>query len=144
MYSSSDSYTCLTNNCELAGHVKALSFVEGSALDVLAAARDKIHLGWKLMADPLYGNFKPNQQPYRTLVLKRPENSSIVDMESLSLIENALTIYGAASVLRLPADMPPDTGADFRYLDFALMEDTFRACGLFLSDIVRKTGEVSL
>ena len=40
--------------------------------------------------------------------------------------------------------MQSDTGADFRYLDFALMEDTFRACGLFLSDIVRKTGEVSL
>ena len=143
MYSSSDSYTCLTNNCELAGHVKALSFVEGSALGVLAAARDKIHLGWKLMADPLYGNFKPNQQPYRTLVLHRPDNGA-VDMESLSLIESAITFYGASPVRRLPGELPPETDADFRYLDFVLMEDTFRACGLLTSAIERKAKEVGL
>ena len=95
------------------------------------------------MADPLYGNFKPNQQPYRTLVLHRPDNGA-VDMESLSLIESAITFYGASPVRRLPGELPPETDADFRYLDFVLMEDTFRACGLLTSAIERKAKEVGL
>lgn len=144
LYSSSANYICYTNNYELKGHVKAMSLVDGSALDVLSAARDKIHLGWKLMADPLYGNFKPNQQPYRTLVLRHPEDGAAADMESLSLIENSLAVYGASPVRRLPGDLPADMDADFRYLDFVLMEDTFRVCGLLFSVIERISGEVSL
>ncbi|MBP8633583.1 MAG: GrdX family protein, partial [Synergistaceae bacterium] len=63
-------YTCLTNNKNLAACLEEAQFVDGPALSVLKRARDLIHSGWELEANPLYGNLKPSQQPYRTLVLK--------------------------------------------------------------------------
>ena len=98
-----------------------------------------MHTGWELLSNPLYGNFKPNQQPYRTLVLRKGQ-SSAADMESLSLIESAMGIYRNAPVVRLPEDMPEDTGGDFRYLDFKLMEETFRTYGLLSSVFGRTAG----
>ncbi|MEG1823914.1 MAG: GrdX family protein [Cloacibacillus sp.] len=120
------SYVCISNNPNLKGHVKSLDYLDGGALDVLKAGRDLIHLGWELLADPLYGNFKPNQQPYRSLILKKDNIVTMpLNMESLNLIENAIEIYKGASRLTMPGDLPEKTDDDFRYLDFVLLEETF-------------------
>lgn len=120
------SYVCISNNPNLKGHVKSLDYLDAGALDVLKAGRDLIHLGWELLADPLYGNFKPNQQPYRSLILKKDNIVAMpLNMESLNLIENAIEIYKGASRLAMPGDLPEKTDDDFRYLDFVLLEETF-------------------
>ena len=68
---SSFSYICITNNPALKGLVKHLEYMDASSLDVLKKGRALVHEGWELLASPFYGNFKPNQQPYRTLVLRK-------------------------------------------------------------------------
>lgn len=95
-----------------------------------------IHVGWRLIANPLYGNLKPNQQPYRTLVLAKGE-SSAVDFESLQLIENAIRYYESSHALRLPGSLPEETDKDFRYIDYMLMEETFRAGGILIRPLTR-------
>lgn len=98
--------------------------------------RDMVHVGWRLIASPLYGNLKPNQQPYRTLVLTKGE-SSAVDFESLQFIENAIRYYESSHVLRLPGSLPEETDKDFRYIDYMLMEETFRAGGMLIRPLTR-------
>lgn len=132
-------YVCITNNDEVAECVDEARFVEGNAISVLTIARDMVHQGWKLVASPLYGNFKPNQQPYRTIVLSR-ENKGIrdtVDGYSLQLIEAAMKIYVECEIKRMPGDMPDQIDRDYKYVDFALMEDTLEKCGILRRHLQR-------
>ncbi|WP_165064623.1 GrdX family protein [Desulfovibrio sp. ZJ200] len=46
--------------------------VDDDARAVLIRARDLVHRGWRLANHPLYGNFRPHQQPYRSIVLLVP------------------------------------------------------------------------
>ncbi|MEG1603216.1 MAG: GrdX family protein [Cloacibacillus sp.] len=137
------SYVCISNNPNLKGHVKSLDYLDGGALDVLKAGRDLIHLGWELLADPLYGNFKPNQQPYRSLILKKDNIVTMpLNMESLNLIENAIEIYKGASRLTMPGDLPEKTDDDFRYLDFVLLEETFHQYSVLTPPAAEATAAV--
>lgn len=56
-------------------------------LKLLELVRDKIHKGYKLLTHPLAGSVKPNETPYRTIVVA--ENSEL-HMESLIMIERSI------------------------------------------------------
>lgn len=45
-----------------------LRLLDDSACAVLICARDLVHKGWRLANHPLYGNFRPHQQSYRSLI----------------------------------------------------------------------------
>ena len=49
--------------------------------------RDRVHLGAKLINHPLSGSVKPNESPYKSLVLSN--ENGMVDFVSLKLIESA-------------------------------------------------------
>jgi hypothetical protein len=135
-------YVCITNNKDLAECVDDARLVEGPAISVLTFARDMIHKGWKLVASPLYGNFKPAQQPYRTLVLSRKikDEHILADSYSIELIESAMHIFRECEIKRIPGDMPDEIDSDYKYVDFALMEDTLRECGILRCDFHRCIG----
>ena len=113
---------------------------DGSALLVLLAARDLIHAGWRLLHHPLYGNYRPHQQPYRSVLLARrdaaadsPRGGDVqrtpTDSESLHLIEAALGFFSNSRILT------PDMAAtsllkDCAALDFALMRLPLQQAGL--------------
>lgn len=134
---------CVSNNPDLDGRLRSFELVGGTALDVLKKSRDLVHLGWSLASAPLYGNFKPNQQPYRTLVLTK-EQSSAVDAESLTLIENAVRFYESSPAVRAPGEQQDAVERDFRYVDYMLMEETFKACGILLLRQAHCAEEVDL
>lgn len=96
-----------------------------------------IHAGWRIVANPLYGNLKPNQQPYRTLVLTKEEERSSLDLESLELIESAIRIHENSHILMLPGSLPLEVDKDLRYIDFMLIEETLKSSGLFVRPLVR-------
>jgi len=135
-------YTCITNNNDLAKCVSNVQFVDGPALSVLIMGRDLIHKGWKLAANPFYGNLKPNQQPYRTLVLSSDRENELVKVEerSLFLIESAITAYSECKVIRKPGDMAEEIDMDYKYVDFALMEETLKSCGMLRECLKRTAG----
>ena len=132
---------CITNNKDLAECVDDAELIDGPAISVLTIARDMIHQGWKLVASPLYGNFKPAQQPYRTLILSREKKDRHIpaDRHSLELIESAMNIFRECEIKRIPGDMPDQIDSDYKYVDFALMEDTLRECGILRCDLHRCT-----
>ena len=102
---------------------------QNSALPVLLAGRALIHGGWRLLNHPLYGNFRPHQQPYRSLLLQsNPKAASqddglervTLDRMSLHLIEEAINLYRSVPVLD-PDQAPAVFREDCALLDFELM-----------------------
>ncbi len=101
--------------------------VPGSALAVFVAGRDAVHLGWRLLNHPLYGNFLPGHQPCRTLLLAAPQSEGAgTDLESLEMVEQAQARYAAVKNLPAPQDVGEALRCDCALLDKALMEETFR------------------
>ena len=125
---------CITNNPSWGQEYSCTDFVDGSAWDVLVNARDLVHKGWRFLGHPLYGNFQPVRQPYRTLLMEAPETGQsdavTVDMESFEMLETALEAFrdgfaqhGQGEIL---SRLPREQLNDFALLDRSLMEHTLR------------------
>ncbi len=80
----------ITNNDMVIDSVEsvALEFVEGDASNVLLRVRDLVHKGFVLVSHPSAGSLKPDESPYRT-VLVAPGDAE-VDFRSLAILESAL------------------------------------------------------
>jgi hypothetical protein len=101
---------------------------------VLVAARDLIHKGHILLTHPLYGNFLPNQQPYRTLILSEPRPEAPVDQTSLNLIEEAVSVFrNYAGRWALPGQKKESIERDYALIDADLMQESLRHYGFNIS-----------
>ena len=115
-------YRALTNNPlvrEWGGTSDRIHIIwqEGSLLEVLTEARDLIHLGWRLLNHPLASSIKPNQTPYKTLVLAK---EAALDLQSLRAIEGART---TAAALGSFTGGSQRVLADLQYIDWDLSKD---------------------
>lgn len=54
---------------------------------VLLKARDLIHEGYKLLTHPLSGSVKPNETPFKTIILEKGKG---LDQDGLIIIEEAI------------------------------------------------------
>jgi hypothetical protein len=66
-----------------------LEYIEGNVIEVFKKVRNYVHLNHRLLTHPLVSSIKPNEIPYRTVIISKNRDNTI-DMESLSLIENSL------------------------------------------------------
>ena len=98
--------------------------------DLIIAARDLIHQGWQLLNHPLYGNFRPHQQPFRTILLRKDEKKPGFDEYGLGLIEDAEQVYDADPNPLTPAQTPERMIRDCSEIDFELMRETLQKYGL--------------
>ena len=120
----------ITNNKALCQNVRNGHFVDGTSSDVLIAVRDKVHLGSCLLTHPLCGNLRPYQQPFRSVIIQ--ENpGALVDLDSLSFMENAVEVYKSCEErLISPEDLTENSRADYAFLDGELMKDSLELYGL--------------
>jgi hypothetical protein len=122
------SVVLVTNNANLQRLISSFApstqLVKGSSLDVFIIVRDAVHLGSRLLTHPLYGNLRPHQQPFRSILIeKRPR--ALVDLESLSMIEEAVLLYRESeNSLPLPNDLPHAVREDYAYVDLELMKES--------------------
>lgn len=79
----------LTNNLKAKKHYPEARYMEGEFMDVINAARDLIHKGHKLISHPLTGSVKPKETKYKSILMTA--DAGAIDMQSLELIENAIT-----------------------------------------------------
>jgi hypothetical protein len=114
--------------------VPSCDFIDGNPLAVLLRSRDYVHLGWILLSHPLYGNLRPHQHPYRSILLERPDGEPrpALDLQSLEYVENALGVYSAEKE-RILSDkgMPEGVRDDFAVIDAELMKESLSRYGLW-------------
>ncbi len=65
-------------------------YVDGSAAEVLLMVRDLCHCGHRLLSHPLSGSVKPNETPYKSILVS--DASPGPDVESVQLIEKAIEV----------------------------------------------------
>ncbi len=120
----------VTNNEGLCRNVRNGRFVAGSSLDVLLSVRSSVHLGSRLLTHPLCGNLRPYQQPFRSVII-REFPGELVDLESLSMIEDAVAVYKSCEDRMLrPEHLDEPTRADYAFVDGELMKESLERYGL--------------
>ena len=120
-------YKLITNNPALYQDIKNSELIEGSSLDVLIHVRSLVHLGSLLLTHPLCGNLRPNHQPFRSVIVD--EKNGLADLDSLSLIEEAVRIYQSCRLI-LPDELNESTRNDYAYIDSELMKESLEQYGL--------------
>jgi hypothetical protein len=95
----------------------------GGLSDVLVAARDRVHLGWRLLNHPLASSIKPNQTPYKTLILAR---GTSLDYLSLRVLEGAIA---TANKLGSFPGGSRQVLADLQLIDLEMSKDAFKIIG---------------
>ena len=129
-------YLILTNNpmaFEELGDTHEVRMVEGNLLSVLIEARDMINRGAVLLNHPLYGSVKPNETPYRSLLLKEAAMHADgsfppADPESVRLIGNAISAFSKFIVKKEITNT--SLLEDYQVVDLSLLKSAVTAADL--------------
>ena len=114
----------ITNNpeiCEELGKSFSVEFIEGSGKDVLVLARDYIYEGHTLLSHPLAGSVKPNETPYKSVVITKKKDK--LDFESVEIISSSIQTFEKFSLNS--HEYKKEVLEDFQKIDCSLIR-----CGL--------------
>lgn len=130
-------YLIITNNPKVSegysDKYTLMDLSDGNYISVLEKARDLIHQGAKLLSHPLAGSLKPNQTPYRSVLLEsffpgdaeaglRPQ----VDLKSLHIIESSLEAAHTFLADRITTAWPDHICRDFQTVDYSLFTSAIK------------------
>lgn len=114
-------YMVITNNPLVLDRLKETRHVvyrDISYEEILREVRDRIHEGHTLLSHPLSGSVKPNETPYKSIMIS--EGKGEVDEASLKLIENAIQ---ACRKFIFKSDLyEASVYDDFQIIDLTLLE----------------------
>ena len=119
-------YLIVTNNQLCLGKYGAqiqMEYLEdGSYLDVLRKVRDYLHLGWKLETHPMTGSLKPNQTPYKSIMISNEPLDQEEFFTQEMTISNAISACTKFQSIKKTPDWPEHIREDFRIVDLSLIE----------------------
>ena len=119
-------YLIVTNNQLCLGKYGAqiqMEYLEdGSYLDVLRKVRDYLHLGWKLETHPMTGSLKPNQTPYKSIMISNEPLDQEDFFTQEMTISNAISACTKFQSIKKTPDWPEYIREDFRIVDLSLIE----------------------
>lgn len=125
-------FVIITNNLlvkERYGERYEVDYEEISYEEVLRKVRDKIYKGHLLLTHPLSGSVKPNETPYKSVMISKEPKK--LDLQSVEIIEKAI---GNCGKFQFRSDKYPfDVYADFREIDCTLIESAFLSTEFFSS-----------
>lgn len=114
-------YMIITNNplvLEKLKDSRTVTYKEISYEEVLKEVRDRIHQGHMLLSHPLSGSVKPNETPYKSIMLSKVRGD--VEPRSVELIENAILACGKFEMKS--NKYKPEVYEDFQLIDWTLLE----------------------
>ena len=112
----------ITNNPQVKeeyGDKYQIALIEGTYLEVLYSARDKVHEGHRLLTHPLSGSVKPNETPYKSLIISKEKQS--LHMDSLMIIEDSIGTAQKFMNTKMPRQWNDEILRDFMEIDFRLI-----------------------
>ena len=114
-------YMVITNNPLVWDRLKETRHVvyrEISYEEILREVRDRIHEGHSMLTHPLSGSVKPNETPYKSIMISAERRA--IDGESVALIESAIHACGK---FEFKSDRyKPEVYKDFQIIDCTLIE----------------------
>ncbi|MDF2530716.1 MAG: GrdX protein [Clostridia bacterium] len=120
----------ITNNPEvykLYENSYPMKFSQGGYHDVLIEVRDLVHQGCELISHPLMGSVKPNETPYRSIILKQ---GSQTDLQSVEIIESSIQTYEKFKKMKSLPMWSHKILEDFQFVDLKLFESAIESTNL--------------
>lgn len=118
---SQKNYIVITNNplvSEKLGNTHNVIYKEISYEEILKYVRDRIHDGHRLLTHPLSGSVKPNETPYKSILITVRKEK--LDEACVRMIENAIQ---ACSKFAFKSDKyDAQAYKDFQLIDWTLLE----------------------
>ena len=116
-----------TNNPDVAYmYPEVTCYQDGDVNSVFIAVRDATHLCATLISHPLSGSIKPNENPYKSVVLF-DNAANILDFKSISIIEDAIAVLKKMPVKQ--HDFSEAVLEDFRVIDLELVDSAMATIG---------------
>ncbi len=94
-------------------------FIDGSYRDVLIKVRDKIQEGHELLTHPLSSSLKPNETPYKSVIIS--ENKGKLNFDSVYIIENSIIVYDKFNKDKI-INWTEKLREDFKLIDLTVLE----------------------
>lgn len=119
-------YRIITNNSlcrDKYGKELPVEYLDGKKyMDVLLTVRDYIQKGWRLETHPMTGSLKPNQTPYKSIMISNlPVDSEEFYSQEIT-IENSIAACRKFLSIRETPDWPEHLREDYRIVDLSLIE----------------------
>lgn len=115
----------VTNNIDVKNEFDQLCnviFLENkNYIDVLIFVRDKIHMGHQLLTHVLSGSIKPNETPYKSILIT--QTSHKMDMKSLHIVESSIQVYNKFEHSIENPKWTEKHLKDFRVIDLSLIKN---------------------
>lgn len=115
-------YLIITNNPLVKKNydgIKNVEFIDTTYRGILEIVRDYCLKGHKLLTAPLSGSVKPNETPYKSVMITR-DSKGDMDSESLLIIDKALMTHDKFPKLKI--EWKEQVLNDFQVVDFTLID----------------------
>lgn len=96
-------------------------------IQILGFVRDKIHEGHELLTHPLSGSIKPNETPYKTIMIGKKAKE--LDQQGIRIIEESIATTKKFMTDRPTPDWVERVLDDFRVIDLSLIENVIDKLG---------------
>lgn len=115
----------ITNNPMVKDNIKGkeVEYKDITYVEILKECRDLIHKGYELLSHPLYGSVKPNETPYRSIIMKK---SKKLDTNSIILIEEAIQTSSKFQNNKKTPYWTDQVKDDFQVIDFDILSNTLQ------------------
>lgn len=94
---------------------------EFNYVGILEMVRNKIHEGYGLLTHPLSGSVKPNETPYKSILLS--DNKSELDTRGLMIVEESILTARKFLNDKQTPNWTERILDDFRVIDFSLISN---------------------
>ena len=119
-------YRIVTNNSLCRDKYQELipvDFLEGKGyMDVLLAVRDYIQKGWRLETHPMTGSLKPNQTPYKSIMVSDLPREQEEFYSQEMTIENSILSCRKFLEIKQTPNWTEEIRKDFMIDDLSLIE----------------------
>ena len=115
MYSPSK-YRIITNN-PLALRCIPDYYQECSYREILVTVRDLVYAGHRLYTHPLSGSVKPNETPYKSVVISKTPLG--MDLGEAEIMSNSLVTFDKFTPKKIP--LTEQVLRDFQLIDYTLL-----------------------
>ena len=86
---------------------------------ILETVRTKIHEGYELLTHPLSGSVKPNETPYKSIMMSKVQGE--LDYQGLNIIEESIMTFDKFYENKATPDWTEHVLDDFRVIDDSLI-----------------------